>query len=203
MSDPYVYPGTTILINKANLRSQDELDRFERLMTRARLAEPLPKIPMTYEGYKTLHRHIFQDVFEWAGQSRTVAMSKGQTFFGPPDYVDAEMSRRFDVLAKENHLHGLTKQDFARRAAEHLNEINAIHPFREGNGRTQRLFLKTLATQAGHDLHVERLHPTPWNEASIKGFAGNHEPMQQVISSALASRVQTRTQDRGRGRERE
>ncbi|MBL8076065.1 MAG: Fic family protein [Nitrospira sp.] len=130
-------------------------------------------------------------------------MAKGNTFFGPSDYVDAEMSRRFDLLAKEHHLQGLTKHDFPRRAAEHLNEISAIHPFREGNGRTQRLFLKALATQAGHELHAECLHPAPWNEASIKGFAGNHGPMEQVIHSALASRVQTGTQDRGRGRERD
>ena len=107
------------------------------------------------------------------------------------------------MLGKENLLQNLKKQDFAQRAAEHLNEINAIHPFREGNGRTQRLFLKALAKQAGHTLHLDRIQPKKWHEASINGFAGNHKPMQQVIHSAMGSRLRTRTQIRGNGRERE
>ncbi len=203
MSDPYVYPGTTILKNKADLRTQDELDRFERLMTRTQMGQKfLPAVEMTYEGYKALHHHLFQDVYDWAGQSRTVHLAKGQDYFGPPDYVDREMARRFDLLAKEHHLQGLSQKHFAKRAAEHLNEINAIHPFREGNGRTQRLFLKVLAKQAGHDVHLDRITPKKWNDASIKGFAGNYEPMEQVIQAAMGSRLRSRSRERGTGRTR-
>lgn len=195
MSDPYAYPGTDILINKPDIRNKEELDRFERMMTRARLAEPLPDIPMTYEGYKALHQHIFQDVFDWAGQSRTVAIAKGETFFGPAIYVDQEMARRFQELADENHLRGLTPDMFAGRAAEHLNEINAIHPFREGNGRTQRLFLEALASQAGHPIRAKDIHPKPWHAASIAGFAGNNQPMEALIQDAIQSHAHRQGQD--------
>jgi len=199
MSDPYVYPGTDILINKPSLRNKDELDRFERMMTRARLAELLPEIPITYEGYKALHHHIFQDVFDWAGQSRTVPLAKGKTFFGPPLYVDQEMTRRFQLMADENHLRGLHPEVFATRAAEHLNEINAIHPFREGNGRTQRLFLEVLAAQAGHAMNLKSILPKPWHDASVKGFDSNHQPMATLIHAA----IQDRSRTQGQGREQE
>ncbi|GJL80346.1 MAG: putative adenosine monophosphate-protein transferase y4lH [Nitrospinaceae bacterium] len=196
MSDPYVYPGTDILINKPGIRNKEELDRFERMMTRARLAEPLPEVPMSYIGYKTLHHHIFQDVFDWAGKSRTVSLAKGNTFFGPPIYVDSEMTKRFRLLTDENHLKGLRLEAFASRAAEHLNEINAIHPFREGNGRTQRLFLEVLANQAGYQVRSKDIHPGPWNEASIKGFDGDHRPLAVIIRAAIFTHSHSRLTDR-------
>ncbi|MDR4515739.1 Fic family protein [Nitrosomonas sp.] len=202
MSDPYVYPGTNILINKAGLHTQEAFDPFERVMTFARLAEPLPDIPMTYEGYKALHHHIFQDVFPWAGQSRTVALSKGETFFGPPRYVDSEMTKRFHLLEHERHLQHLLPEDFAARAAEHLNEINAIHPFREGNGRTQRLFLEVLAAQAGHAIRGKDIHPEPWNDASIQGFQGNHRPLSALILSGILEQTRSHAQDHGHEQER-
>ncbi|MGE0269582.1 MAG: Fic/DOC family protein [Candidatus Omnitrophota bacterium] len=202
MSDPYVYPGTDVLINKRNIRDADKLERFERLMSMKRLQEPLPDFPMTYEGYKALHKHIFQDVYHWAGQSRTVSMGKGGTFFGPPDHVDTEMKKRFALIAKENNLKNLSAHAFAKRAAEHLSEINAIHPFREGNGRAQRLFLKALARQAGHKISLQRIQPGQWHQASVEGFKGNHNLMQHVIRDAIADRprLRTRTRDEGRGR---
>ena len=189
MSDPYVYPDTDILINKAGIRNQEKLDRFERMMTRARLAEPLPEVPITYDGYKTLHHHIFQDVFEWAGKSRTVSLAKGKTYFGPPIYVDSEMTKRFQLLADEQHLQSLPPEVFASRAAEHLNEIDAIHPFREGNGRTQRLFLEVLINQAGHQIRSRDIHPSPWNEASVRGFDGDNFPLAELILTAILKRL--------------
>lgn len=202
MSDPYVYPGTDILINKRNIRDADKLESFERVMSRRRAREPLDDFPITYEGYKAIHKHLFQDVYPWAGQSRTVSLAKGGTFFGPPDYVDSEMKKRFDLLKKERNLKGLRKADFSKRAAEHIGEINAIHPFREGNGRTQRLFLKLLARQAGHKLDLQRITPEPWHQASVQGFRGNHAPMQKLIGSAIVEPVRQKSHTRDEGRER-
>jgi len=202
MSDPYVYPGTDVLINKRNIRNADALERFERLMSTKRMEESLPDISLTYDGYKAIHKHIFQDVYHWAGESRTVSMAKGRTFFGPPDHVDTEMKKRFEMIQKENRLKGLRKAAFAKRAAEHIGEINAIHPFREGNGRSQRQFLKVLARQAGHKLNLQRITPETWHQASVQGFQGKHDAMEKLIRSAIIEPARVRSRSRDEARER-
>jgi cell filamentation protein len=82
MSDPYVYPETDVLINKAGIRDPAKLEQFERLMTAQRMLQPLTRTPITYAGYKAIHRHLFQDVYDWAGQPRTVDIGKGARISG-------------------------------------------------------------------------------------------------------------------------
>lgn len=185
MTDPYLYPGINILRNKEGIRNKAELERFERLMTAERLSQPLPKVAISYDGYKSLHHHIFQDVYEWAGQSRTVDLAKGGTYFGPPRYVDQQMEERFALINQERDLRSLDADRFADRAALHLSEINAIHPFREGNGRTQRLFLEALAARAGHEIAIDRISPKQWLDASIAGFEGDYDVMRRLIHGAI------------------
>jgi cell filamentation protein len=182
MSDPYVYPGTEILINKEGIRDQAELEAFERVMTAARL-ETLPvTVPLTKAGYGQLHRHIFQDVYDWAGEYRAVNLAKGGHMFCLVPYIADQMRRRFDLIRVECGRAKPSRAAFVRQAAEHISEINAIHPFREGNGRTLRAFLECLADQSGYCVMLERLDPGAWIDASIRGFRdGDYEPMRQVI----------------------
>jgi cell filamentation protein len=187
MSDPYVYPGTSVLINKLDLQSQSELDRFERLMVAQRLSEPPPAVEIGYEGYKILHHHLFQDVYDWAGQPRTVDISKEGSYFCRAEFIDSEMENRFRLIREEHWLQHLSQADFAERTAEHLGEINAIHPFREGNGRTQQLFLEILAKQAGHMVLRERIAPEAWNRASINSFQGDYNALRDVIRDSMAT----------------
>jgi cell filamentation protein len=94
-------------------------------------------------------------------------------------------------------LRGLGADQFADRAALHISELNAIHPFRDGNGRVQRAFLELLGRAAGHEIDVARIDPVAWNEASIESFhAGDHSRMREVIALALV-----RDRDPGRGGE--
>ena len=191
MSDTaYCYPPDyTVLKNKAGLRDPQALERFEHLNTLSRGLDCPVDLPISYAGYQAIHRHLFQDVYDWAGQSRTVNIHKGGMFAAAP-FVDREMDRRFRQLYADNHLQGLNRRDFANQAAEHISEINAIHPFREGNGRTQRLFLRNLAHQAGHRLDIARIPREQWMAASVQGFrAQNYQPMAAVITHALEDRV--------------
>ena len=105
------------------------------------------------------------------------------------------MTKRFQLIGEENQLRDLSPEVFATRAADHLIEINAIHPFREGNGRTQRLFLEVLASQAGHTIRSKDIYPKPWHAASIEGFAGNNQPMTALIQAAIQSHVHRQGQD--------
>jgi cell filamentation protein len=183
---PYCYQATDVLINKEDIRDKDELDQFER-MASARRLETLPhNLPITPEGYREIHRYMLQDVYDWAGQDRSVDTGRSEAPFCLAQFIDAELGKRFAAINAEDNLRGLSAGQFAARAAEHINELNASHPFLDGNGRTQRAFLEILAEQAGHEIDSGRFNPNVWNEASIQGFyKQNNEPMRDVIAGAL------------------
>jgi cell filamentation protein, protein adenylyltransferase len=186
MSDPYVYPGTNVLRNKEDIRDAEELEAFERLATANRM-ETLPdSVPITAEGYCAIHRYLFQDVYDWAGQYRLVDIARTDDLFCLAPYIERELAKRFAAIQSENSLRGLSPEQFAARAADHMTELNAIHPFREGNGRTQRAFLFVLGRQAGHDIAMERIDARAWNEASRDSFrTGNPRAMHDVIAAAI------------------
>jgi cell filamentation protein len=201
MADPYVYPGTDTLINKESIRDREELERFEQLMTANRMETLPPGIPLTADGYRQIHRYIFQDVYGWAGQDRTVNIAKGGDMFCFAPHITAQMEQRFAAVQAENGLKDLTREEFADRAAEHICELNAIHPFREGNGRTQRAFLQRLAEEAGHKVELQRIDPKAWNAASISSFRqASYDTMRQVILDILVEPTPERERPTGRPR---
>ncbi len=184
-TDPYCYPGTSVLINRAGLRDQAELEEFEGEMTALRFREPLPSGGLSYRRYLAVHRHLFQDVYRWAGKIRTVRIFKQDSVFCYPEHIDREMQRLFAGLAKQRYLRGLDAHAFAGKAAHFLAELNAIHPFREGNGRTQLSFLVLLAGKAGHRIIRQRLEPKITLEAMIASFDGNERPLADLIERSI------------------
>jgi cell filamentation protein, protein adenylyltransferase len=179
--DPYCYPGTDVLKNRLGLRDGKALAAFEAEITAQRAAEPLPAGRLSYAQYRAIHKHLFQDVYSWAGKLRTIRISKGRNTFCYPEHVDREMRRLFAELARRRHLRGLSADAFAAAAAHFLAELNAIHPFREGNGRTQLSFLTLLAEQAGHPLNLDRLDPSKILDAIIKSFGGDEAPLRVML----------------------
>ena len=185
VEDPYCYPGTTVLKNKLHLKSQAELDSFEAEITAQRAEEPLPAGRLTYSHYRAIHRHLFQDVYDWAGKIRTVRISKGGNMFCFPESIPREMSNLFRTLATQKHLKGTTTDEFATKTAHLLADLNAIHPFREGNGRTQLTFLILLAEAAGHPLTIERLDPNKVMQAMIASFGGSETMLAHILRELL------------------
>jgi cell filamentation protein len=101
-------------------------------------------------------------------------------------HIARQMELRFAAIRQENGLKGLKREDFAARTAEHICEINAIHPFRDGNGRTLRAYLERLGERAGHRSALESIDPHAWNDASIGSFRqGDYDAMRQIILGAL------------------
>ena len=153
--DVYCIPGTAVLKNKAGITDQDQLDEYEGDFTAIRLLE-LTQNPV--EGSFDLahlckiHQYLFQDVYEWAGEVRTVDIIRGDSRFCNVRHIQSYSNTVFSALAAEKYLVNLEPKVFANRLAHYLSEINAIHPFREGNGRVQRLFISQLAEQAGYSL---------------------------------------------------
>jgi cell filamentation protein len=181
-----LYPdGSGVLRNKFGLRDPVALKQAEYLIT-AKRADDAPQVLLTSAGYQALHRHLFGEVFDWAGELRTVDMVKGGTRFATARFLDVTLHTIFANLARQDALRGRTGERFAEGAAHHLSELNAAHPFREGNGRSMRLHLSQLAAQAGLALDVTRMPGPAWIEASIRGFEGDERLLAQVIAGALA-----------------
>jgi len=185
MADPYCYPGTAVLKNRLGLRDQAGLDAFEKEVANARADQDVPAGRLNYRHYRAIHRHLFQDAYSWAGRIRTVRISKGGNPFCYPEHIDREMKRLFADLKDREFLRGVGVAEFAAGAAHFLAEVNAIHPFREGNGRTQLSFLKILAERASY--------PLAWSVAAhriilstiVQSFGGDERPLSQTIEGLV------------------
>jgi cell filamentation protein len=140
VADDYCYPGTTVLKNKLNLTDAEELAAFEAEVSDARADEKAPAGDLDYTHFKAIHRHLFQDVYDWAGEARTVRMSKDNSMFCYPENIDSEATKLFAKLRTGKFMQGLSSKGFAKQAAHFLAELNAIHAFREGNGRSAFVF---------------------------------------------------------------
>jgi cell filamentation protein len=184
--DPYCYPDTNILRNKAGLTDVNALEQFETAMTFARSDEPLPRGRLSITHYRAIHHHLFQDVYDWAGKFRTVRLTKDASTFCYPEHIAREMRQLFAWLKQRRHLRVLSAVDFSRDAAHFLAELNAIHPFREGNGRTQLTFLALLADRAGHPLDLDQLDPDAMLDAMIRSFNSNEAPLADIIGTLIS-----------------
>ena len=135
--DPYVYPGTTVLKNKLGIRDQDELDGAERALVAQRIAAEPPAGAFDMDHLRAIHRHLFERVYEWAGELREVEISKDGQAFQFRQYLETGMADVHRRLSASNYLRGLAADAFAEKAGEIIGDVNFVHPFREGNGRTQ------------------------------------------------------------------
>lgn len=185
VEDPYCYSGTTVLINKLNLRDQTALSEFELEISNQRATEPLPIGLFGVSHYLAIHKHLFQDVYDWAGKVRVVRISKDGNPFCFPENIKSQMKLLFDDFAKAKRFKGLSAEDFSRKAAHFLAELNAIHPFREGNGRTQLTFLTLIADRAGHPLNLKKLDERQIFDGIVESFRGNENALRSVIGKLL------------------
>ena len=128
---------------------------------------------------------MFQDVYPWAGQVRTVRISKDGNPFCFPEHVEGQANRLFDDLRSENYFRNLDAQTFANKAAHFLAELNAIHAFREGNGRSQLTFFALLAEYAGYPLKIEKLNPEEMLAAMIASFDGDERRLADAINGLI------------------
>ena len=188
MADPYVYPGTAVLRNLGGLKDIDVLADHEAQASTLRLAQ-LAGLTLsgTYDlpHLQTFHRFIFQDIYSWAGHLRSVPLAKPGSMFALPEHVERYAAEVFHQLAHEQYLRELSHDEFAARLTHYYAEINAVHPFREGNGRAQRAFLRQLALDAGHTLAWEYLESKTLVYASQRSFMGDNLPLQEMIEEVL------------------
>ena len=198
MADPYLQADGKTLSNKFGIRSDPEaLALLEGAVVARRTIEWIDahaerSSPPSIGMLKAMHGYLFQDAYAWAGQVRTVPLgrlefegsSSRQTFVAPRE-IEPRAHALFERLSGEDALRGLSADHFAKRLAGYYADLNAIHPFREGNGRTQRLFWEELARGAGHALRFDGLSRERLISDAVDGMNGNLRPLEQTFVELL------------------
>ncbi len=193
--EKYCYPDSTVLKNKLNITDKTKLSEAEREITAIRIAgiEDYPiKGKFDFKHLRDIHFYIFQDIYEWAGQIRTVNISKGNVFCYYQN-IESYALMLFNKLKAEKFLITSEKCVFFDRLSYYMSEINALHPFREGNGRVQRIFISYLAKVAGYELNFSEISDKDMVEISSSAFRKGHEeyiPMFENIAKPISLKEQ-------------
>ena len=191
------YPGTEVLVNKFNIKDEKILSELENTLATERLRELYINPLYGSFGMKHLqkiHKYIFQDIYSFAGQIRDETIGKNFTRFAPAGNIIPYGNTIMKQLKNEKFLKGLTKEEFSERCSYYLGEINLLHPFPEGNGRTQREYFRLLGLKNGYEINWSIIGQEEMLSASIKAqldekafvnifnkIIVNEEPNQELI----------------------
>jgi cell filamentation protein len=186
MGDPYTDPHSGVLRNLLGLREASALAAAEADITAARLTRlAVRPVSGAYDlaHLQAFHREVFGSIYPWAGQIRSVEIAKGTTQFCHVRMIPGFAADVFGRLARrQHHLRGLDRETFLTALADLYGDVNALHPFREGNGRSQRAFLAQLAADAGHPLDWTGMDPERNSLASVASFNGNNGPLRAMLA---------------------
>ena len=185
----YCYPGTNVLKNKLDIRDLDRLHEAERDFSSVRQAE-LSNMGVTgdfsFKHLCSIHKQLFQDVYSWAGKTRTVDISKG-TIFCLVQFIESQFDDLYRKLKKENFLADISdEKEMGKRLAFYLGELNMIHPFREGNGRTQRIFIEQLCLNNGRfEIDFTEITKEEMIVASVRSANASNDMLEDLIEKCL------------------
>ncbi|KTF41475.1 Fic/DOC family protein [Xanthomonas translucens] len=183
--DPACYPGTGVLRNKLNIIDPDTLQAAEAAFAATALETiEIDAPPFDLAYLCSLHRQLFDEVYEWAGTLRTVDIAKGTTRFCNSARIEPETNRLLSALDATD-LGSLSRPEQIRLIAEFYGELNMVHPFREGNGRTQRLFFEHWLLLNGLAVAWRRIDATQWVQACIAAVRCDHVPLQTVFDACI------------------
>ena len=185
----YCYSGTNILKNKLDIRDADILHEAERDYSSVRQAELANKGvtgDFSFKHLCSIHKQLFQDIYSWAGKPRTVDISKG-TIFCLVQFIETQFNDFYRNLKKENFLADITdKKEMSIRLAYYLGELNMIHPFREGNGRTQRIYIEQLCQNNGRfEIDFTEVTKEEMISASARSANASNDLLEALIYKCL------------------
>ena len=183
----YCYKGTNVLINLLNIRDNKTLQRAESRIVATKLFE-LRKNEMIgnfdVEHFIKIHKFLFEDIYPFAGKFRTENIAKGYFSFAEWEYIDTELRKLLEKLHKSNLLKNDTRAELIKDLAYYLSELNVLHPFREGNGRTIREFIRELAYKNGYLLDLQKVEPSEVYDAFLKSVIDTTD-LENVIDKCL------------------
>ncbi len=186
--DESVDPATGVLKNRLGISDATTLEQTEAQFVAARARELTHQpIPGAFDlpHLQAIHRHLFGDLYDWAGQLRTVDLIKDTSRFAHHAYLERAAALIFRDLAQESYLRGLEPAAFSRRAAYYLAELNALHPFRDGNGRALRAFFSQVAHDSGYTIVWKNMTQADMLDASRRSFSGDLASLTSLIQRNL------------------
>lgn len=185
----YCYPGTDVLINLFDVQDEEKLKELEKVYTLFRLSElqlQKPADPVDVEAFLAIHRYLLQDVYPFAGELRQEMISKGSSSFAHPKHIETHLMKIFEELKAENYLKDLPRNGLVSQLAYFLSELNALHPFREGNGRSIREFARQLLLNAGYRLDWEKvLEPAEIINAFVDSFNKDNNRLERLLDEII------------------
>ncbi len=183
----YCYQNSNTLINKLEIKDQLTLQKYEARITAAKLLALRQKgITGNFDKnhFVSIHKYIFEDIYPFAGKFRTENIAKGYFRFAEWEYIEEELDKLLLKLKNENYLKEKSKEELAKALAYYMSELNVLHPFREGNGRTIREFIRQLALRNGYTLNLRKVEPQEMLNASIKSIIDTEE-LENIIKICL------------------
>lgn len=183
----YCYPDSDVLKNKLGIINQEKLHEVERKLTAIRINDLIRK---PYRGrfdldhLRGIHFYIFQDLYTWAGELRKIDLAKGNMFCRAM-FLENQADVVFGGIRNDGYLEGLAYDQFVKRLAYHFSEINALHPFREGNGRSQREFIRELALYNHYAIDFSNATWKEMLDASVDAFLCKYEKMEALFDKCL------------------
>ena len=188
------YEGTTCLINKLDIRDEKQLADVEADITFAKMSE-LDKKPIDgafdFEHYKAIHRFLFDELYDWAGEIRTVNISKKGTHFAAAEEIQRIADSCFRRLKENNYFQDQDFDDFVDSIVDFYCVTNMLHPFREGNGRTQRIFITQLIRLNGYNIKFSKIDKDELMIATIQAAQGIEDHLRDIFSEAIVSEEQS------------
>ncbi len=182
------YEGTATLVNKLGIRDEKVLRDNETFMTTyiaAELIQQPLKPHFSFDDYRDIHKRLFEKLYDWAGEPRKISISKAATTFAAPENIPELGKLIFTRLQRMNYFKDLTRTDFIRETADLYNTLNMLHPFREGNGRTQRVFFVQFIRNAGYDIDYSSLKSDILVIGTIQAASGVMDTLVQFFEENI------------------
>ena len=182
------YKGTSCLINKFNIKDDKKLEEIEADITFAKtviLESEFPTPPFDFEYYKSIHRFLFEDLYSWAGELRQTDISKKGTLFCSVKELENSCKACFKRLEEENYFKEIPRDKFVEEIVDFYQTTNFLHPFREGNGRTQRIFISKLIKYNGYEFEFSSIEPDLLIIATIKASNGISDDLYNIFNNKI------------------
>ena len=181
------YDGTTCLVNKLNIRDEKVLQQVESSITLVKfsylMSNPLPG-SYDFEYYREIHRYLFGDLYDWAGEIRTINLSKKGTSFMKAEQIEASANACFERINSLD-FSKMSHDELIEEFADFYNTLNLIHPFREGNGRTQRLYFTQWMRHLGYDVNLSEIDKDVLMFATIYAAQGIMDGLKEIFSTLI------------------
>lgn len=183
----YCYKGTNVLINKLDIRDFGTLMKLENRIAVYKAFE-LRRIGITgnfdKKHFKSIHKFMFEDLYDFAGEFRKENIAKNDFRFAEWEYIESELDRLLSEIKDKNFFEGYSKEMLAESLSYYLAEFNVLHPFREGNGRAIREFIRQLALKNRYLLDMREVSSDEMLYASKKSVYDTHD-LEKLIYKSL------------------